>query len=641
MIAVMDRLEIVCLRPVLEELTDFLHQKGLVQIEEMPLAMASAPGFLHRVHLTPAQKAEAAELEEIDRALKEILPLLHSSADREAVAAATKSLAGHTRAEWAVQVRHLAQDIRALTRKKLGIADNLEILRNYDQLLRQIEPLLGAREVSFGRDARAIVLKGDVTKAVERLEERLNALIGQNDYEFIQRKTSRSTLVGVLKYNESKNETIGRILREQGIDPVDVPEKDAKLGATPRAILERIEKTIAREVAELAEVQSEIEKFSTSNVAALTAYATLVSDDLAKVRALGDFAQSKMLGVVRGWSPQESTPDLKAKLEAKFPGKVAVSILDPEEVPAEQVPTLLKNPGWLKPFEVLLALYKPPTYGTYDPTLFVAIAFIFFYGFILGDMGYGLCLIGFSALLKKKWGHNEIVASASVVAKWMGISSIFFGFIYMEAFGDIPARFGVPALFHRGHEATTLMLVAIAIGAVHVILSLLLGVREGFAHHHEAHAWEKIGMLIGLVAVGIFAFNYFQVPVFTMAIFPYISIAMLLVFVVIMFKAAGPMMGAVLVLELVSLIGNVLSYCRLMALGISGMVLADLANQAGTAMNPVIGFPLAIAIHFFALCLGIFSPALHSLRLNYVESMPKYYSPNGKYFSPFRKEATW
>ena len=109
--------------------------------------------------------------------------------------------------------------------------------------------------------------------------------------------------------------------------------------------------------------------------------------------------------------------------------------------------------------------------------------------------------------------------------------------------------------------------------------------------------------------------------------------------VALLVKASG-IRAPIQILEVVSLVGNVLSYSRLMALGIASMVLADVANSMVDTMgNVIIGILMAVIIHVANIALGIFSPALHSLRLNYVEFLPKFYEPVGRRYQPFRKES--
>ncbi|MFP6616136.1 MAG: hypothetical protein VCB26_07000, partial [Candidatus Hydrogenedentota bacterium] len=91
-------------------------------------------------------------------------------------------------------------------------------------------------------------------------------------------------------------------------------------------------------------------------------------------------------------------------------------------------------------------------------------------------------------------------------------------------------------------------------------------------------------------------------------------------------------------IEIMSLGGNIISYARLMALGVASYVIADIANTLPGMMGYWIGIPMAIVVHTGNIALGIASPTIHSLRLNFVEFLPKFYSPEGKGFTPFKKE---
>jgi len=113
--------------------------------------------------------------------------------------------------------------------------------------------------------------------------------------------------------------------------------------------------------------------------------------------------------------------------------------------------------------------------------------------------------------------------------------------------------------------------------------------------------------------------------------------------IVLLVHAMGAM-AAMGVMEIIGLTSNILSYGRLMALGLASVVLADLANAVlgmpGWS-GIVIGIPLAGIIHLLNIGIGVFSPTIHSLRLNYVEFLPKFYEPEGRSYEPFRKELSW
>ena len=638
MIAKMERLEIICLRAILRDVVSYLQDEGQVHIEEVPLALENHPEFLHRVRLGPDEQSELDFITELERTLREVLPLLSTKPAHRELAAAAKEVQALNREQWHDLAREQSRELRSLTRHKISIQDNIEVLSTFGQTLQQLAPLLSGSKVILGKDARAFVLKGDVATALEALRTALDEEIGA-EARLLERRVSRSMAVAVVTYPEGHNETIGRILEAQGISALDVPDKSLR-GMGFSEVLHKIDKTLESQRKELAEVSGQLEEFSARHGAKLHALHTAVADELSRLRAVDNFAQSTMVSVIHGWIPTDALPRFRQEMENRFQGQVMIGTLNVEEVENARIPTLLRNPKWLKPFEVLLSLFRPATYGTYDPTWLVAMSFILFYGFILGDIGYGIVVIFFALWMRSKWGYNPIVKAASTIGLYMGVSSIIFGVLFGEFMGDLGTRYGFqPIWFHRGHEPATLMLWAILFGAIHVPLALLVGIREDLYHHHKAHALEKTGLLCGLIAVGLAVMGYAKVPVFDSMPVQIAAVVLFLSCLGLLIYAVGAM-ATILVLEVVSLVGNVLSYCRLMALGLASVYLADLANKlAADAPSIWIGLCIAIPIHLLNIGIGMFSPTLHSLRLNYVEFLPKFYSAAGKSYKPFKKEA--
>lgn len=639
MIARMERLEIICLRCVLEELIAFLQEQGMLHIEEVPLVVENVPSFLHRAHLTEDQRTEVEVLEELHRMLRETAPLLSAAPRREQIAEAAKSLEEEGRGAWPRKARLWSRKLRSLTRRRLNIQDNIEVLTNYQQLLGAVQPLVASRTVVLGRNARALVLKGDVSKAVERLDNRLQHELGP-DCSFIQRRLARNHLVGLVTYPEERNELAGQILKQEGITPIEIPDKTLR-GATFGEILDRIESTISSQHVKLAGLDEEVKRFSTETGAELKAMELTVTDRLAQLNIVHNFAQSRMLGVIHGWIPRDELPRLEEALHERFPGKTLVGALPQSEIDRKRIPTLLRNSPLVEPFEVLLALLRPPAYGSFDPTSLVAISFILFYGFILGDVVYGLAVIAVASWLRKKWGYNEIVKSAGTVGVYMGASSIVFGVLFGEYCGDLAHRlFGIqPLWFHRGHEVMQLLWWGIAFGVVQVPLGLIIGIREDLLHNNKNQAMEKLGVLLGLTAVGLFVLGLLT-PVDILFVGA-LGVVVLIAGMGLLFKTLGAL-AAVQILEVVTLVGNVLSYARLMALGIASVTLADVANLLGSqAGNLLIGIPIALTLHLLNIGIGMFSSTIHSLRLNYVEFLPKFHRPEGRNYEPFKKEAAW
>lgn len=639
-IASMERLEIVCLREMLPAVTAYLQEQGVVHLEEVPLAVEEAPDFLGRVTLGEDQRAEAQELEDLHRTAAEVVPLLTVKPGWQAVNAAAAELGRKSDQELERLVALRSRELRSLTRRKLNAQDNIELLSQFQKVIENVVPMLGGRNVAFGKEARAVVLKGDVAATLTKLEERCKSELGPES-RIVHQNISRNQAVAVLTYPPQLNEHAGRILLEEHIAPVDPPDTRI-VGAGSNEVLNRIRETIESNRAHLDTVVNAIANFSRQYGAEVTALALVLEDKLERFEIVNQFAQSNMVAVINGWIPADEADALSGRLNREFAGQVTVTKLGLAHVDVHQVPTLLRNKGIFKNYEVLLSLFKPPTYGTYDPTVLVAVAFTLFYGFILGDMLYALVVILFAKWLGRKFGHIEAVRAASKVGTYMGISGFVFGFLYMEFAGDLPERvFGLhPIWIHRGHDIPTLMLYAILIGCVHVPLALVFGFVTNWKHHHTAHAIEKLALLIGLLSIGLVSLNFLKVGFFAAAFFAYLGIAGLAVCFVMLIYALGAM-GLVMFLEVISLSGNVLSYCRLMALGLAGVIIADLANALGAALPWYIGIPAASLVHVFNIGLSIFSPTLHSLRLNYVEFLPKFYHPEGRSYKPFKKEATW
>jgi V/A-type H+-transporting ATPase subunit I len=304
----------------------------------------------------------------------------------------------------------------------------------------------------------------------------------------------------------------------------------------------------------------------------------------------------------------------------------------------ERAPVELKNPLPAQPFESLVNLLALPRYGHIDPTQLMAFFMPIFFGMILGDVGYGALVLVLCLWLMRKMKKGVARDVLTVLAMGAGWS-ILFGFLYGEAFGTLGEHWGMHALwFERAspENVAGLLLMTIGVGAVHVTLGLILGVWEAIRSRSRNHLLERGGMLLGLIGlffiVGVLT-DYLPQGLMTPAI---VGMIIGIVLLGASLGWLGILMGPI---EFISLIGNILSYLRIAAIGLASVYLAKVANDmAGMVGNLIVGVIVAVLIHALNLVMGAFSPTIHSLRLHYVEFFRKFYESGGRPYQPFRSQ---
>jgi len=292
----------------------------------------------------------------------------------------------------------------------------------------------------------------------------------------------------------------------------------------------------------------------------------------------------------------------------------------------------LKNPGPVRPFEFFMDLYTMPTYRELDPTFLVFLTFPLLFGFMLGDFGYGLVTLVLFIALKKKMPKAKNFFNILIFAS---IATIFFGLLFGEFFGfEEIGHFKLPHIISRSHQVTELLYLAVAVGVIHINIGLIAGFyNELKSHGFMAALYAKGGWIVLQIGVALLALSYLKIialPIYTGIIFFVLSLLMLL-------KGEG-IRGLI---ELPGIFSNILSYARLMAIGLSSVKLAEVINESATEMFHGGGFLILTGIllllvgHIVNIGLGLLGSFLHSLRLHYVEFFTKFFHGGAKKFKPF------
>lgn len=422
--------------------------------------------------------------------------------------------------------------------------------------------------------------------------------------------------------NKKDTEKLQEIISKSKCSGINV---EARLRGDAAQAKKQAEKDIEKLKNDIALLDEKIRGISRKSSPVLNSIEPVLIERIQKSEAPLKFAASNYAFVIQGWVPEKNTELLRQRAENIAKG-IFIKLEETEEAP-----TKIENPAVVRPFEFFLRLYSLPKYNEIDPSFLIFITFPIFYGMMLGDIGYGLVLFAASFLLKRKMKlalFDVIMISAVVTAV--------FGFVYGEFFGsEHILGYELNPLIHRLEGVTELILYSVIIGLFHINAGFILGFINESKHSIKKAAMEKLswisfqigGLLLLLDSVKVFIFD------------PVISIGIMIASILALLKGHGFFS----IIEIPSLIGNILSYARLAAIGLASASLAIVVNKmAGPLFSQgglfiILGILILLLGHAVNLALGIMDAFLQSLRLHYVEMFTKFYTGAGKEYKPFGK----
>jgi V/A-type H+-transporting ATPase subunit I len=381
---------------------------------------------------------------------------------------------------------------------------------------------------------------------------------------------------------------------------------------------------------EIARAEEAFASFAAGAAASLAVARVAVRASLDRRRAAGSCGQTRFTFVVVGYMPEERVDALRAAAAETLGDRVAVLARPPTREEWDEVPVVLRNRPSIRPFERLLALVPLPRYGSVDPTPWLAVFFPLFFGLVLGDVAFGVLGISAALLVRWKGWGGAPGRDFAAVALWCSVSAVLFGVLFGEALGELGAHVGLhPLVLDRRHAVMTFFGAAVAIGGIHVATGMVLGVATALRRGHAREAAGRGAKLLLLVSAALVAGA-------TAGVLPRALLLPSLgaggAFLLVAVLAEGPLAA----LELVLALGNVLSYARLMALGLASVMLAEVANLLGETIEPAVaGLALGVLLHAVNFSLGLISPTIAALRLHYVEFFDKFYDEGGAPYRPF------
>ena len=398
-----------------------------------------------------------------------------------------------------------------------------------------------------------------------------------------------------------------------------------------------------------------------------------IASDYFRARAqryevLGEVLQSRRTFLISGYVPEKDVAALQKRMEEKYD-----LVVDVEEVDPDEMPILLKNNKFTCCVEPVVASYGMPTAREIDPSAIMSVFYVIFFGLMLSDAAYGvLVAIACGIAIKKFPRMDETMQKTLRLFLYGGISTIFWGIMFGGIFGDavtVVARvfFGreitIPAVWFAPLDDPMLLLMfCMLVGVIHLFVGhgikgyLCLKQKQYLDFFCDVVLWYVflIGLIMMLLPSQIFASMSpiaFSFPPAVNTLAKALAIIGAVGILLMSGRAnKNPALrialGAYDLYNVTGWLSDVLSYSRLLALGLATGVIASVVNQMGSMLGG--GIPGAILFiivfiigHAMNMAINLLCAYVHTNRLQFVEFFGKFYDGGGRPFQPFKAKTKY
>ncbi len=387
-----------------------------------------------------------------------------------------------------------------------------------------------------------------------------------------------------------------------------------------------------------------------------------------KYEVLGQLRQSASTFFVTGYLPENQVPSVERRLTEKYD-----IVFESETADGEEVPVVLQNGKFGASGEGVLAAFGLPGKGEIDPSTIMTACYVFLFGLMLSDAAYGLIVFAACLWALLKFPRMESGMQKSVrLFMYCGLSTLFWGVMFGGYFGDFIDVFSKvylhkpvtvkPLWFAPLNEPMRLLVFSMLFGLIHMFLGMglkgymLIRDKKYLDFFCDVVLW--LLLLVGLILIFIPSSMFrsisqmnLELPAAVIQVGKWMAVIGAVGILLMSGRdKKNPFLrlalGAYDLYNITGWVSDVLSYSRLLALGLATGVIASVMNQMGSMLgDSVFGWIVFIIVfligHIFNLLINLLGAYVHTCRLQYVEFFGKFFEGGGKEFHPFRENTKY